>query len=74
MIDRFLADLVVVFHLGFVLFVCVGGVLALRWPRVLWVHLPAALWGTISAGSAARPATPGVSSRTTSCRCSTRQA
>jgi hypothetical protein len=45
MIDRFLADLVVVFHLGFVLFVCVGGLLALRWPRVLWVHLPAALWG-----------------------------
>ncbi len=45
MIYHVLAGLVVVFHLGFVLFVCVGGLLALRWPRALWVHLPAALWG-----------------------------
>jgi hypothetical protein len=45
MFYRFLADLVVVLHLGFVLFVVFGGLLALRWPRAAWFHLPAALWG-----------------------------
>ena len=40
-----LADLVVVVHLAFVLFVAVGGLLVLRWPRVAWLHLPAAAWG-----------------------------
>jgi hypothetical protein len=59
MIDRFLADFIVAFHLGFVLFVCVGGVLALRWPRVLWVHLPAALWGIwVEFSSTVCPLTP----------------
>jgi hypothetical protein len=42
---RSLADLVVLVHFGFVLFVVLGGLLALRWPRAAWVHLPAALWG-----------------------------
>lgn len=45
MLYRALADLVVVLHLGFVLFVVLGGLLALRWPRAAWIHLPAALWG-----------------------------
>ena len=42
---RLLADGVVLFHFGFVLFVVLGGFLALRWPAVRWVHLPAAAWG-----------------------------
>ena len=42
---RLLADATVVLHLVFVLFVIGGGLLALRWPRVAWVHLPAAAWG-----------------------------
>lgn len=41
-----LADLVLVTHFGFIVFVVAGGLLALRWPRVAWVHLPAAAWGT----------------------------
>ena len=45
MLYRLLADAVVVLHLGFVGFVVLGGLLALRWPRVAWVHLPAAVWG-----------------------------
>lgn len=45
MFYRFLADLVVILHLGFVLFVVLGGLLALRWPRAAWLHLPAAIWG-----------------------------
>lgn len=45
MLYRLLADLVVLLHAGFVLFVVLGGLGALRWPRVLWFHVPAALWG-----------------------------
>jgi Protein of Unknown function (DUF2784) len=45
MLFRLLADAVVVVHLGFVLFVVLGGLLVLRWPRMAWVHLPAAAWG-----------------------------
>ncbi len=40
-----LADIVVVAHMAFVIFVVVGG-LAVYWrPWVLWVHIPAVLWG-----------------------------
>src|SRR5215203_1076031 len=42
-----LADLVVLLHLVFVLFVLAGGILALRWPRLARLHLPAAAWGAI---------------------------
>ena len=41
----FLADLLLLLHGAFVLFVVGGGLLVLRWPRVAWAHLPAALWG-----------------------------
>jgi hypothetical protein len=44
---RILADLIVGLHFGFVLFVVLGGLLVLRWPRLLWVHLPAAAWGVL---------------------------
>ena len=43
----FLADLVVVIHLAFVAFVLCGGLLALRWRRLAWLHLPAAIWGAV---------------------------
>jgi hypothetical protein len=42
---RILADGTVVLHLAFVVFVLFGGFLVARWPRVAWVHLPAAAWG-----------------------------
>ena len=42
---RLAADVLVAAHFGFVLFVLLGGLLALRWRRLLWAHLPAALWG-----------------------------
>ena len=44
---RLLADFVVVAHFLFVAFVMVGGLLVLRWPRVLWVHPPCAVWGAL---------------------------
>jgi hypothetical protein len=40
-----LADLVVGIHLAFVLFVVFGGLIAIKRPRVAWLHLPAAAWG-----------------------------
>jgi hypothetical protein len=42
-----LADVVLVVHLGFVLFVVLGGLLALRWPGFAWLHVPAAAWGAL---------------------------
>jgi len=47
MMYRLLADVVLVVHAGFVVFVVLGGLVALRWRRALWLHLPAALWGAV---------------------------
>ncbi|HEY9016680.1 MAG TPA: DUF2784 domain-containing protein [Gemmatimonadales bacterium] len=42
-----LADLVVLIHFAFVIFVVFGGLLALRWPKVAYVHVPVAVYGTL---------------------------
>jgi hypothetical protein len=42
---QLLADVLVVGHLLFIVFVAIGGILVLRHPRLAWVHLPAAAWG-----------------------------
>ncbi|HJP87180.1 MAG TPA: DUF2784 domain-containing protein [Gemmatimonadaceae bacterium] len=47
MIYRALADLVLVLHFAFVLFVVLGGLLVLRWSRVALLHIPAAIWGVL---------------------------
>ena len=47
MIYRLLADATVVLHFGFVLFVIGGGILVWRYPRLAWLHVPAALWGAV---------------------------
>ena len=44
MFYKFLADLVVVLHSFFVLFVLLGGFLVLLKPSVAWYHLPAVFW------------------------------
>ena len=44
---RLLADLVLILHLAFVVFVLCGGLFVLKWRWIAWVHLPAAFWGTI---------------------------
>jgi Protein of Unknown function (DUF2784) len=46
-IYRILASLLLTIHLAFVLFVVLGGLLVLKWPRVAWAHLPAATWGVL---------------------------
>jgi hypothetical protein len=44
---RALADLVLLSHLAFVLFVVLGGLLVLRRPKLAWLHLPCAAWGVL---------------------------
>lgn len=40
-----LVALVVALHFAFIGYVVLGGFLALRWPRTMWLHIPAVLWG-----------------------------
>jgi len=42
-----LADLVLIVHLAFVVFVLCGGLIVLKWRWVAWLHLPAAIWGAV---------------------------
>lgn len=56
---RLLADLILVLHLLFILFVVFGALLVLRRPRLAIVHLPAALWGAmVELGGWPCPLTP----------------
>jgi Protein of Unknown function (DUF2784) len=41
---QFLADLVLLAHLAFIIFALAGGLLLLRWPRLIWLHVPAMMW------------------------------
>lgn len=41
------ADLLVLLHFAFIVFVLLGGLLVLRWWRVAFLHLPAAAWGAL---------------------------
>jgi uncharacterized membrane protein YhhN len=57
--SRILADGVVLFHAAYVVFVVAGGLLVLRWPRLAWLHVPAAAWGAlIEFGGWTCPLTP----------------
>ena len=47
MLYRVLAELVLLIHFAFIVFVLVGGLAALRWRWVPWVQLPAAAWGAL---------------------------
>jgi hypothetical protein len=47
MLYRLSADLVLIVHLAFIIFVMLGGLLVLRRPRLMWLHLPAVVWGTL---------------------------
>ena len=54
-----LADGVVLLHLAFIVFVVAGAALLFRWPRLVWLHLPALLWGAYAEFSGALcPLTP----------------
>ncbi len=40
-----LADGVVIIHLGFILFVIFGGIIAVFWPKVLLIQITCVIWG-----------------------------
>ena len=44
---RVAADTVLLLHFAFILFIVAGGLLVLRWPKLMWLHLPAAGWGAM---------------------------
>ena len=44
---RLLADLTVLVHALFLVFVILGGLLVLKWRWVAWIHLPAVIWGAV---------------------------
>jgi len=59
MLFRAAADIVVVVHAAFVAFVVMGGLLVMRWRRLVWAHVPAVVWGvTIELGGWICPLTP----------------
>jgi len=47
MTNQILADAVLILHFAFVAFVFAGASLVLRWRKLAWLHLPAALWGAV---------------------------
>lgn len=54
-----LADAVLLLHCVFVLFVVGGGLLAMKWPKLAWLHLPAVFWAVwIELSGSICPLTP----------------
>ena len=40
-----LADLVILAHMAFIVFAGAGSLLLLKWPKLVFLHLPAVCWG-----------------------------
>jgi hypothetical protein len=47
MLYHLLADITLVIHFAFIIFVLLGGILAIWWRKVVWLHVPAAAWGAL---------------------------
>ena len=59
MIAGIIADIIVLVHLGFIVFVALGGFLVNKWRKIAFLHLPCASWGVlISFGGWICPLTP----------------
>jgi hypothetical protein len=59
MIAGLTADLIVIVHLGFILFAALGGILVAKWPTIACLHLPCASWSVLIAfGGWICPLTP----------------
>ncbi len=54
-----LATLVVAAHVAFITFVVIGGLFALRWPKLLYLHVAAVIWAVyVEWAGAICPLTP----------------
>ena len=59
MIEGLVADIIVLVHLGFIVFAALGGALVIKWNKIAFLHLPCALWGAlIACGGWICPLTP----------------
>ncbi len=59
MIAGIIADIIVLVHLAFIVFVALGGFLVNKWRKIAFLHLPCASWGVlISFGGWICPLTP----------------
>ncbi len=47
MLLKIAADIIVLIHLLFIIFVVAGGFFVLKWPKTAWLHIPAAIWGAL---------------------------
>ena len=47
MLSHFIATSLALLHFTFIVFVAIGALLVLRWRWVMYVQLPAALWGAL---------------------------
>lgn len=47
MFYQFGATATALVHLAFIVFVIAGGFAVVRWPKLAWIHLPAAIWGSL---------------------------
>ena len=54
MMEWILADTLLVVHLAYIVFAVGGSFLLLRWPRLVWLQSPAALWAVLVALAGAR--------------------
>ena len=42
------AELIVILHLLFIVFAMFGGLLVIKWPRLVWLHIPVVAWGALT--------------------------
>lgn len=47
MLPRLLAELALILHFLFILFVIFGGLFVFKWNRIIWLHVPCAIWGVL---------------------------
>lgn len=47
MVYHLAANTIAILHLAFIVFVVLGGIAVLKWPWLMWIHLPAAIWGSL---------------------------
>ncbi|HSG50213.1 MAG TPA: DUF2784 domain-containing protein [Longimicrobiales bacterium] len=47
MLYRLAADALVLLHGAWLAFTVLGALLVVRWPKVMWVHLPIVAWGAL---------------------------